>query len=80
MLLDEPKRSHHVRLPHAPYRANCERSFTVGEVDHDDTSRPSNVDVGRPVLARRQEDAHVKTVDIQDGRHWNVTYQLGLGA
>jgi hypothetical protein len=77
--LYEPNRSDDVGGPHLLDRANAERLVAVRKVDHNDGSGLSNVDMRRPMLARRKKNAHLKPVDVQDGWHWlydNLTIGL----
>jgi hypothetical protein len=67
--LDQAKRRHDVSVSHPPSRANAEWSARCRQIDHNNGSGLSNMDVRGAMLPRREKNTDLKPVDIQDGRH-----------
>jgi hypothetical protein len=75
--LNEADRRHDISVSHSPDRPDTKRLVAVWKADHDHAAALSNMHVRRAMLARREQNAHLEPADVQNGRHWMITYQLG---
>jgi hypothetical protein len=67
--LYQSKRRHNINVSHPLYLANTDRLVFTWQIDDHDSSGLVNVNVRRPVLSRREKDAHAEPAVPQDGRH-----------